>query len=565
MNVPSGYSEIGLIGYTDRGDYASNVTYVKNDLVHYSGGVWRCLIDDTTGVEPREGVNWTIFVQLPESAAESLIAPIESDAGASERAYAIGERFILNNTMYKAKRAISIGDELVEGTNYELADDVSTQLDNKANKTEAFLINETTENTLADADTVPFYDASASSKRKTTWSNIVSKIKTSLSKSDVGLGNVPNVSTNDQTPTFTQASTRANIASGEKLSTIFGKIMRVIADLKAVAFSGAYSDLSGKPTIFLQAKNFDANFKTKYRTETRGSSSGGEYISTIRTNDSVADAPQHGSGLAWGQGDTHGYLDVAWGTEGGAWIGGGNGDNLNWVAELYTTLHKPSKSDVGLGNVDNTADANKSVYYSSFTGNIRRFDYVGDTDLNNYNQTGICNVTADSQAKMTLHFPIGTASTTGEGGQLFVDNADNNGTYIKQTYITRSGRIFTRIFDIFTGAWSDWKAILVPKIIPVINTNREISMSTDTFGFVEQIPYDGIYTFLIQTSVSTSHDIFVLVGEKDGTMRTVAQQYMTYMYQCLNVTLPLKQFQYVQVKTAVPNCNFNIRIHRVTE
>ena len=52
-----------------------------------------------------------------------------------------------------------------------------------------------------------------------------------VTKTDVGLGNVPNVATNDQTPTFTQASTLANIASGEKVSTIFGKIMKAIADV----------------------------------------------------------------------------------------------------------------------------------------------------------------------------------------------------------------------------------------------------------------------------------------------------------------------------------------------
>lgn len=68
-------------------------------------------------------------------------------------------------------------------------------------------------------------------------------------KSDVGLGNVPNVATNDQTPTFTQASSRANIASGEKLSIILGKIMKYFADLKTVAFTGSYNDLSNKPTI----------------------------------------------------------------------------------------------------------------------------------------------------------------------------------------------------------------------------------------------------------------------------------------------------------------------------
>lgn len=66
-------------------------------------------------------------------------------------------------------------------------------------------------------------------------------------KSDVGLSNVPNVSTNDQEPTFTEASTRNNIASGEKLSVILGKIQKFFNDLKTVAFSGSFSDLSNKP------------------------------------------------------------------------------------------------------------------------------------------------------------------------------------------------------------------------------------------------------------------------------------------------------------------------------
>lgn len=49
-------------------------------------------------------------------------------------------------------------------------------------------------------------------------------------KTDVGLGNVPNVTTNNQTPTYTQASTLANLVSGETIATSFGKIMKVIAD-----------------------------------------------------------------------------------------------------------------------------------------------------------------------------------------------------------------------------------------------------------------------------------------------------------------------------------------------
>jgi hypothetical protein len=51
-----------------------------------------------------------------------------------------------------------------------------------------------------------------------------------VTKSDVGLGNVPNVATNDQTPTFTETSTLENITSGDKITTLFGKIKKAITD-----------------------------------------------------------------------------------------------------------------------------------------------------------------------------------------------------------------------------------------------------------------------------------------------------------------------------------------------
>lgn len=69
-----------------------------------------------------------------------------------------------------------------------------------------------------------------------------------VTKEQVGLSNVQNVATNDQAPTYGIASVRENLSSGEKLSTAFGKIRRWFADLKAVAFSGSYQDLTNKPT-----------------------------------------------------------------------------------------------------------------------------------------------------------------------------------------------------------------------------------------------------------------------------------------------------------------------------
>lgn len=53
----------------------------------------------------------------------------------------------------------------------------------------------------------------------------------------------------EYTAVFTQAGARANIESGEKLKALFGKIKKWFADMKTVAFTGAYSDLTGTPTI----------------------------------------------------------------------------------------------------------------------------------------------------------------------------------------------------------------------------------------------------------------------------------------------------------------------------
>lgn len=56
---------------------------------------------------------------------------------------------------------------------------------------------------------------------------------------------VDNVS--NSTATFTQAVVRENINSQETISTIFGKIKKWFSDLKTIAFTGAFSDLTSHP------------------------------------------------------------------------------------------------------------------------------------------------------------------------------------------------------------------------------------------------------------------------------------------------------------------------------
>lgn len=70
----------------------------------------------------------------------------------------------------------------------------------------------------------------------------------SLSASDVGAV-AEDGDASDTTVAFSAASERVNITTGEKVSALFSKIAKWLSDLKAVAFSGSYDDLSNKPTI----------------------------------------------------------------------------------------------------------------------------------------------------------------------------------------------------------------------------------------------------------------------------------------------------------------------------
>ena len=54
-----------------------------------------------------------------------------------------------------------------------------------------------------------------------------------VTKAQVGLGNVPNVVTNDQTPTYTVSANLSELSGGEKLSAAFGKLAKAVKELIA--------------------------------------------------------------------------------------------------------------------------------------------------------------------------------------------------------------------------------------------------------------------------------------------------------------------------------------------
>ena len=73
MTNPDGYTALDLVGYTDQGDYDATKSYVANDLVHYGGSIWCCLIDDTMGIKPTAGVNWRFWVEDSQNGISDIV------------------------------------------------------------------------------------------------------------------------------------------------------------------------------------------------------------------------------------------------------------------------------------------------------------------------------------------------------------------------------------------------------------------------------------------------------------------------------------------------------------
>ena len=86
-------------------------------------------------------------------------------------------------------------------------------------------------------------------------------------------------------------------------------------------------------------KTLTTGFDTTFRQNIKGDTNSGQFLSTVRTDTaSVNYAPQYSAGIAWGQGDTHGYLMTHYNSA-QAFIGGGSANKLNWVKQISFTDH----------------------------------------------------------------------------------------------------------------------------------------------------------------------------------------------------------------------------------
>lgn len=282
-----------------------------------------------------------------------------------------------------------------------------------------------------------------------------------VTKAQVGLSNVPNVSTNNQTPTYTEPSTLSALVSGELLSVAFGKIAKAISSL--ISHLGNVSN----PHAVTKAQIGLGN------------------VPNVATNDQTPTYSDTTTLAALVSGEK---LNVS----------------LQKIKFAITTLishiantsnpHTVTKSQVGLGNCDNTSDANKPVSSATQTALNSKVDKVTGMGLstNDYTaaeKTKLAGIATGAQVN-SITGVKGNAETSYRTGQVNITPANIGLGNVNNT------------------ADSAKNVLSATKL----TTSRTISLTGDVTGSVS---FDGSSNVSITTTVvdsSHNHNISNVSG-----------------------------------------------------
>lgn len=185
--------------------------------------------------------------------------------------------------------------------------------------------------------------AKASSKPSYSWSEITSKPSTFTPSS-----HTHNYAGSGSAGGSANSAVKLDTSAGSATQPVYfsgGKPVACSYTLgKSVPSNAVFTDTN--TTYPISYRTIDNNFASKYRTQTKGNTSAGDYISTLRCDtNSVPYAPQYGTGLGWGRGDTHGYLYMNYSSP-QVYVGAGNADKLNWAKQLAFADHIHSYTEI---------------------------------------------------------------------------------------------------------------------------------------------------------------------------------------------------------------------------
>lgn len=184
-------------------------------------------------------------------------------------------------------------------------------------------------------------------------------------------------------------------------------------------------------TYNVYSKALTSGFATSYRTQTKGNTNNGWYISTIRSDSTLTNCPAYGTGLAFGSQDTHGYLYAHYNAA-EVYIGAGNADKLNWTKKLAFADGTGASGTWGI-DISGTSGTVKGSYTGS--GGKKNPNYFGT------NKVGFLmmntTVNNNSQYKDWIIMDCYSANDVG-GGVAFGVNRQSLGAYIMRSAAERT-------------------------------------------------------------------------------------------------------------------------------
>lgn len=211
--------------------------------------------------------------------------------------------------------------------------------------------------------------------------------------------------TKNTTVTFSQSLNRVNINTGESTATLFGKIQKWLSDLKSVAFSGSYTDLSNKPTS-LPANGGNAD------------TIGGKQVSYFLPASASCNKNWNWSGQS-GQ---------------PSWLWGGNDANNMYVYNPSNFSVNYANSAGSAGKVGNLAE-----------GNICRYDLNIDINNTQYPYPYMIDVTQNNSAPSTDWWHI-----------IYVPHRNYGGGYGCQLAISFHGKSDLYVRSAGGTSWGAW-------------------------------------------------------------------------------------------------------------
>lgn len=271
----------------------------------------------------------------------------------------------------------------------------------------------------------------------------------SVTKSQVGLGNVPNVATNDQTPTYSDTTTLVTLSSGEKISIAFAKIKLAITTL--------INHLANKsnPHGVTKSQVGLGNVENKSSATIRGELTKGNVTTALGYTPPTQDTN------TW-RGIQNNLTSDATDQSLSAAQGKALNTSLTRHTVNKTNPHGVTKSQIGLGNVENKSSATiRSEITDANVAAALGFTPANQTDMTNV-QDAITQLNSDKEWK--TYFDDGIKIVTNNQCTIFCIRKSKSligGNINDQTLIDLpNGIVFKdEIFapcEILDGSWTPY-------------------------------------------------------------------------------------------------------------